>query len=238
MAILNNSLKRNFTQIPNAIIVDDRLSAGALRAYCYLVSKPDKWTVNNTDVSRQIKVSPATVTKYWAELMTAGWITRNAVYVDGKMHHMDYEIITTLPKETLTHTNLLSGNLLSGNHRHIKKDSINNEFSNKDVPEPLRVPAKPIVKETKKRKHDIIWDTIVDLFFPDGVPKSGQSRIGKVTRDLKSLNTDPVEIKKRYETAKRKWEGIAFGPEALVKNWSQLGVTSSGPRESLLPSGL
>ena len=45
MNTLRNELKRDYSQIPNDLITDLTLSAGALRVLLYLFTKPDEWKV-------------------------------------------------------------------------------------------------------------------------------------------------------------------------------------------------
>ena len=63
--------------IPNGIITDTRLSAGARILYCYLASKPDNWQIWNNDIKNNLAISnDHTLAKYFKELMTYNWIAR------------------------------------------------------------------------------------------------------------------------------------------------------------------
>jgi hypothetical protein len=74
--ILKN-LIRNFTTIPNEIIVDKTISNGSFRLYCYLASKPTNWEVNNTDIKKQLGIGTGdTLAKYWKELIKSGWVEK------------------------------------------------------------------------------------------------------------------------------------------------------------------
>lgn len=86
MAILKNKLKQEFTQIPNELIVDNRLSMGAKLVYVYLTSKPDGWKVWNGDIQKALNIKDSgTMSKYWKELLNAGWVNRTrAKDEDGK----------------------------------------------------------------------------------------------------------------------------------------------------------
>jgi hypothetical protein len=52
MSLLRNKLKSDFSQIPNGLITDPRLSHGAKLVAIYLMSKPDQWNVCNPDIGR------------------------------------------------------------------------------------------------------------------------------------------------------------------------------------------
>jgi len=77
MTILKKSLTSNFTQIPNEAIEDMELSAIAFRMYAYLISRPDNWKVNNTDIKKRLGIkSNETMSKYLHQLINAGWLFR------------------------------------------------------------------------------------------------------------------------------------------------------------------
>ena len=80
------------------------------------------------------------------------------------------------------------------------------------------------------RPRDLIWDTVVELFYPDLAPGPEQSatqptarlarRIGQLTADLKALKATPEEIRRRWALIPSDWTGA--GPDALVKHWARL----------------
>lgn len=76
MGILRNEIKSNFTQIPNQLLFDNRLSFGAKMLFCYLASKPPNWKVINADIKKTLKISKETIAKYFKELIAYGWIDR------------------------------------------------------------------------------------------------------------------------------------------------------------------
>ena len=90
--MLINELKDNFTQIPNEIITDINISAGALRVYIYIASKPTKWNVFNKDIQNQLSISRSeTLSKYFKELIEGGYITREKVTATNK-YSKDYKV--------------------------------------------------------------------------------------------------------------------------------------------------
>jgi len=96
-----------------------------------------------------------------------------------------------------------------------KEDSV----PEKTQEEPKANPPKP--KKKRKRKPDVIWDCVVGIFWPDGIPPTQVTRVGGFVRDLKVFNATPEQIQKANKTAKLRWK-YPFGPEALVKHWSSL----------------
>lgn len=70
----------------------------------------------------------------------------------------------------------------------------------------------------KPRTPDHVWDAVVAIYFPSGVPPSQVSRVGAIVRDLKAVNATPEEIRRRAENCKRWFEGKGTA-NALAKNW-------------------
>jgi len=115
MNTLRNDLKRDYSQIPNELIIDRNISHGALRVLLYLFTKPDNWNVYNKDICKQLSISENTLTKYWKELLSSKWLRRERKKDDsGKFisGNYFYEIgnFTVSPKvveteETIEHSN-------------------------------------------------------------------------------------------------------------------------------------
>lgn len=87
MAIIKNRLKDNFTQIPNELLTDNKLSMGAKIVFCYVASKPTGWEVFNKEIQKSLNIKDSgTMAKYWKELLEAGWIKRERQkQEDGKL---------------------------------------------------------------------------------------------------------------------------------------------------------
>ena len=85
MNTLKNELKAKYSQIPNELVTDLTISAGALRVLLYLFTKPDNWNVYNADICKQLDISEKTLTKYWSELLSSKWLRREKKQTkDGK----------------------------------------------------------------------------------------------------------------------------------------------------------
>jgi len=76
MSIIRNQLKREYSQIPNEIITDTTISAGAFRVLVYLFSKPDNWNIYNKDICKQLNITEQTLSKYWKQLLASQWLKR------------------------------------------------------------------------------------------------------------------------------------------------------------------
>ena len=108
MGILRNEIKSNFTQIPNQLLFDNRLSFGAKILFCYLASKPPNWKVINADIKKTLKISKETIAKYFKELIAYGWIDREKKKNKEGQFYGGYEYTLNLT-----------------NQNDIKKDTIN-----------------------------------------------------------------------------------------------------------------
>jgi hypothetical protein len=82
MNTLRNNLKKEYSQIPNKLITDLNLCNGSLRVMLYLFTKPDDWNVYNADICKQLGISEQTLTKYWKQLLSSGWLKREAARDD------------------------------------------------------------------------------------------------------------------------------------------------------------
>jgi len=106
-----------------------------------------------------------------------------------------------------------------------KENSASEALACADPPKAAESPPAPKpkrVRSPKQRERDVIFDVLVELFHPSGLPPTRVPHIAKNVTDLKAVNATPDEIRRRFDNAKHNWDGRAFGPEALVKNWDQL----------------
>ncbi len=129
MGILRNELKSNFTQVPNDLLFDKRVSFGARILFCYLASKPNNWKIINQNIITNLNISSDSVAKYFNELLETGWITREreinekGQYCGGYNYTIYYEPKTPLLGEN-PNTEKVLIRKKSGNNNNII--SINN----------------------------------------------------------------------------------------------------------------
>lgn len=87
-------------------------------------------------------------------------------------------------------------------------------------------------RERAPRPGDPLWDAIMLIFHPSGLPSAHRSRIGKAVKSLLELNATPEELKRRYENARHNWPGYTITVESIIRNWDQLnergGTTRNG----------
>ncbi len=95
---MKNLIKRNFTQIPNDLINDNKISRDARFLFVYLCSKPDDWTFRTSVIEKDMGFSKDTRIKYMKELTNFGWITTEQAKAEkGKFGQMEI-VLNPFPK--------------------------------------------------------------------------------------------------------------------------------------------
>jgi hypothetical protein len=74
---IRNKHKSRFTQIPNAIFEDQRISIGAKGLLVYLLSRPPNWSVQHKQLQRALGIGRKLLTKLLNELAEAGYVDRD-----------------------------------------------------------------------------------------------------------------------------------------------------------------
>jgi len=75
--IIRAKHKNRFTQIPNAIFEDRRLSIAAKGLLVYLLSRPPNWTVRHDQLQYTLDMGRKQLTKLLDELAEAGYLDRD-----------------------------------------------------------------------------------------------------------------------------------------------------------------
>jgi len=93
----NSTLKKGFncpfTQVPNEIINDERVSLKAKGLYLYMVSKPDNWEFSMSGIASQNKDGREAVSNIIKELIKFGYLIEHKNRINGKFAISDYEIL-------------------------------------------------------------------------------------------------------------------------------------------------
>lgn len=75
--MLQNRIKKNFSQLPNEIIEDKNLSSTAKALFWYLASRPDEWVFVNSNIQDVLGIKDErTISKYLKELFDLGWVEK------------------------------------------------------------------------------------------------------------------------------------------------------------------
>lgn len=86
-------------------------------------------------------------------------------------------------------------------------------------------------KEGVGRKRNVIWDVMVELFYPSGITNKGRFT-GEYKRFL-ALRTNPDEIRKRYFRCRQSWGHQMATCNGLLNNWDRFGPEWTPPGESV-----
>jgi hypothetical protein len=76
MAIVRREHRAQFTIVPNAIFLDDRLSVEAKGVLGYLLSRPHRWHVRLDHVGRTLRIGRKKLQRIFRELIGAGYVIR------------------------------------------------------------------------------------------------------------------------------------------------------------------
>ncbi|TIW47683.1 MAG: hypothetical protein E5V61_07475 [Mesorhizobium sp.] len=91
MAIVTRRRTDNFTVIPNDIVADGSLSFEAIGVLCYLLSKPNDWSVNIDDLRRQGSIGKDKVYRIINDLIAARLVARVVHrFADGRVREVEY----------------------------------------------------------------------------------------------------------------------------------------------------
>jgi len=164
MSILAKSFKINFTQVPNEIINDKRVSLKAKGLYLYFISKPDNWDFSLSGMCSQLKESRPSVIKTIDELCSFGYLEKIKNRLDGKQAVNDYILHQSpiFPSESRNVTQKMrlrktdSENFTTSNTNK-NKNKISNTLSSSDE------------RDFFKFKEDFIKENKNKLFTTNGI---------------------------------------------------------------------
>ena len=95
-------VKTNLVVILREIITDTRVSATAVRIYCYLASKVGCWNFYNSELKEVLNVkSDHSISKYLRELIDCGYLCRNEIRNNGAFAGYQYVLSTVCQKMTI-----------------------------------------------------------------------------------------------------------------------------------------
>lgn len=109
MSDLVEDMKRNsivvrtdFIIILGIIITDKRVSATAVRIYCYLASKAGCWNFYNSELKEVLGIkSDHSISKYLRELIDCGYLSRREIRNNGAFAGYQYILSTVCQKMTI-----------------------------------------------------------------------------------------------------------------------------------------
>lgn len=191
----NTILKKEtipFTQVPNVIIYDEKLSAQAKGVACYLFSRPDGWHFNYIEIASHFKNSEDTIRKFLVELEDEGYLTREKIRKGGKFARVEYRLNFTVLGKSKTGKSKIGetefGFLGTNNIEYS-----NTESNNTDNNTPYNPP-----KGEKANTSSVLANTVKELFnticvsLPK-VQRMNASRISHVKNRLKEAEVAPKD---------------------------------------------
>lgn|SRR5574344_1599221 len=92
---INNSLKKNFSIVPNELILDRNISPKARFLFVWMASKPDDWNFYMDNMSKESGLSPDVVRKCIKELIKRGWLYQGKQKNTGKFGSIEYELFAS-----------------------------------------------------------------------------------------------------------------------------------------------
>ena len=135
MNTLRNTIKDNFTRVPNEVVNDSNLSAKAKGIFLYLISKPDDWNFYVDQITTAFSDGKTAIQSGIKELEKSGYLVRRRVY-DEKNRIVSWEWIMKLPSDRDSHQkeNLVDGKpCRRKTTSYNKTDSTKTELSKTDI---------------------------------------------------------------------------------------------------------
>lgn len=155
MTKIINSIRKCFTQIPNAIAVDLSISSGAVRVFLYMSGKPDDWQFNNRDIQNKLDIKRAeTIANYWKELLDSGWITRQAkLNPNGKPSgYFDYVLNFEPVRPTPQNAEVGTTDKPYTQNQQLRK---NRSYTNKEKGTNKEITNTPYIPQAKIKNNDL-----------------------------------------------------------------------------------
>jgi len=238
--ILKN-LTKNYTTIPNELIVDTSISAGAFRLYCYLASKPETWEVNNKDIMKSLKIgSNNSLNRYWKELIDKGWIEKTREKDEkGKFTGKTILILhnTHNRKSCENGENPLSQKIhfrknceIAKSAKHSNTDiNSNTEYiskTEKEKPTPKEETSSKREKEPLKT-IDSLREKIVSLLKEKNINLDIR-KIQLLERKLyelsKSYSLEEIEEVFKFSLEDNFYKGLVVNPNSFYKNFESMKI--------------
>ncbi len=180
--------QKGFTQIPNAILRDASLSAGARLTYAMLSSfawQDDECWVGQAKLGDLVGVKDRAIRNYLTELEEAGLLK---IEQQGLQKPNRYLLFGADPDR---HAD-------AGPDRHVDADE--EDTGEKDSANPPS--PQPVVKSEVTKKIESVWATFVSVMNPRGRGKELDAESRKLIREALKV-ADPAELSRAIETCGR-----------------------------------
>jgi hypothetical protein len=206
MTIVRREHRAQFTVVPNAIFLDDRLSIEAKGVLGYLLSRPHSWQVRLDHVGRTLRIGRKKLQRIFRELIGAGYVTREQPRTADahRFREIDYVVrdVPLAPIHPLDTSPGPRGGKGAAEPRGRKGPAY------KEYPQ---VPNGPAYKELDKKKGA---DVPIGPSVVEGVVGSpGEERSHHRTLDPAHFDADIVAL---FEDRSEGWELLCVLPDEVL----------------------
>lgn len=151
--MLQNRIKKNFSQLPNEVIEDKNLSSTAKALFWYLASRPDEWVFVNNNIKEILRMKDdKTIAKYLKELIDTGWIEKDKLRdSSGRLTGNNDYVINEYPFAN----RITKKSLFGENHRITKKSELgkNGDLNNNKYINNTNIYKQTLENELKEAKE-------------------------------------------------------------------------------------
>jgi len=213
VTIVRREHRDNFTIVPNAMFLDERLSVEAKGVLGFLLSRPHKWQVRLDHIGRTLRIGRKKLQRIFRELISAGYVTREQQRIlDGhRFGEMDY-VVRDVPE-------VLS---IAPASQPVDNSPIPQGQKGTTVP---RVQKGPAYKESPRGRKGPAYKELFNkkgFFKPTGIARAEQQpalRIAKQGLSKKSADASyDAKIVALFDDVAEGWELLSLIPsEALAQ---------------------
>ncbi len=215
MAILKKQRRTTYTVIDNEAVRDTNLSWRATGLLVYLLSLPDDWSVNVTDLSRR-KVDGKTATRStMKELEDAGYLTIRSEY-EGTLRRYVWTVYED-PQPVTSTPDQVDGRSSDGRSTDDRSPDSLTLRKNQDEVTSNEVTISELAATPRQR--NLWWDATVIMF---GEPTETQrSLYGRFTAMVERGGWSPSDIPDRAAKLAALWGHKTVTVASLEKHWSR-----------------
>ncbi|RPH39040.1 MAG: helix-turn-helix domain-containing protein [Burkholderiales bacterium] len=195
-----------YVMINKSIYDDTRLSAKAIGILGYLLSKPDNWTAQVSDIVKHFRDGEKSIKSGLRELEKYGYYKKYPIRENGKITHWESSIfempetqnIDETLEESLLAQNVLVENVLVENRVHNNNELSNNDLNKKDIYTEKKSEVQK-VKVEKETYSDVVKLTKVQ--YQKLIDKFGQAKTDEKIEDLNLyIQSKGINYKCHYST--------------------------------------
>jgi len=206
---MDSSKLKNFTAVPNKFLEAD-ITPLAFRIGCYLMSKPDGWKFNKSDIKKKFNISLSTVSRSFKELQELDVLSLEKVRIGGKFAYeytvRIYEKFGEFKKEDEVESTDVQTTEAQTSMTH-SPSTINDSYSNTDI--------------SKTNKKEITKEKVPQL---KPLPTDILSKLKPLNLGTMNLKPLPKNTKKDVYPFEEFWNDYDYkvGKEVSSKKWKKL----------------